>query len=77
VDRITGSTEPEKIEAWELFKRFREGWHWLHDKRYNIFLASFQVFIATKLLEAFGVDLKQYGPQMVQVVHSILQWLYP
>lgn len=71
VDSISGATEEEKKEAWELFKKTRTGWHWLHAKRFNIGLATAQTWLILKILEAFGINLKQYGPGIYQFVLAI------
>lgn len=56
LEQITGSTPEEKAEMHQAFSLLKRGVHFLHKKRFNVMLISFQLYLLLSVFRLLGVS---------------------
>ena len=61
LDMVTGNTPEGKAEMYQALAIVRKVVHGLHSKRFNITVATVQLYVSLQVLKQFGITPEQLG----------------
>lgn len=71
IDKISGDTPEQKAAMHHFFDLVRRGLNYIHTKRFNISLLTFQVGVVVFILDKLGVDIKHLASEIIKIVKAL------